>query len=132
MNFLIANSGNIKIDHFINATQSQNKIIDGPYLIWIPFEEFKDVKKIGQGGFSQIFKANWKINKGISYKGTIKRSKSERKIGLKVLNNSQNADTEFLNEYRYSDYSKYSDGEIKKEFSHEYDVWLEFEKAEEK
>ncbi|RHZ61689.1 hypothetical protein Glove_346g180 [Diversispora epigaea] len=71
------------------------------HLVWVPFEEFEDVKKIGQGGFSKIFKATWKFSKKINYKGTVKRS-SKQKIVLKVLNNSQNVDTEFLNELKHT------------------------------
>ncbi|CAG8633328.1 2431_t:CDS:1, partial [Diversispora eburnea] len=97
INSLISNSGNINIDNFIKGTQSlSNRNLD-PLLQWVPFEEFKDLEKIGQGGFSQIFKATWKINKRINYKGTVKRS-SKQTIVLKVLNNSQNVDTVFLNE----------------------------------
>ncbi|RHZ61664.1 hypothetical protein Glove_346g162 [Diversispora epigaea] len=63
----LPNSGNINIDKFIGGAKSiKNKI--GKFLEWVPFKEFKDVKKIGQGGSSQIFKANWKINEGISGK----------------------------------------------------------------
>ncbi|RHZ74584.1 hypothetical protein Glove_220g17 [Diversispora epigaea] len=101
MNSLITNSGNIKIDNFIKGTQSPNNRNSDPHLVWVPFEEFKDLKKIGQGGFSQIFKATWKINKGINYEGTVKRA-SKREIVLKVLNNSQNVDTEFLNELKHT------------------------------
>ena len=96
---VIVNSGNINIDRFIKGTLSINNDIDDPHLKWVPFEEFKDVEKIGQGGFSQIFKATWKINKSINYKGTVKRS-SKKEIVLKVLNDSQNVDTEFLNEVK--------------------------------
>ncbi|CAG8440947.1 1030_t:CDS:2 [Diversispora eburnea] len=67
---------------------------------WVPFEEFTNIEKIGQGGFSQIFKATWKFYDRISYKGTIKRSK--REIVLKVLSNSQNVDIEFLNELKHT------------------------------
>ena len=93
----LADSGNINIDNFIKGTQSSKNSIDNRFLEWVPFKEFKDVKKIGQGGFSQIFKATWKISEGIDVKGREKRS-SEREIVLKVLNNSQNVDTEFLRE----------------------------------
>jgi serine/threonine protein kinase len=94
---LLTNCGNINIDNFIKETHSFSDTED-TFLRWVPFEEFKNIKKIGQGGFSQIYKATWKIFKGISVKCTVKRSKSEREIVLKVLNNSQNVDTEFLNE----------------------------------
>ncbi|RHZ61662.1 hypothetical protein Glove_346g160 [Diversispora epigaea] len=97
----LPNSGNINIDKFIKGTKSiKNKI--GQFLEWFPFEGFKDVKKIGQGGFSQIFKANWKINEGISGKDKVNRQKLEQEIVLKVLNNSQNVDTEFLKELIYT------------------------------
>ncbi|RHZ61629.1 hypothetical protein Glove_346g141 [Diversispora epigaea] len=102
LNSLISSSGNIKIDCFIKGTQSPNNRSYDPHLIWVPFEEFKDIRKIGQGGFSQIFKATWKINEGIGDKGTVKWSKSEREIVLKVLNNSQYVDAEFLNELKHT------------------------------
>ncbi|RHZ57545.1 hypothetical protein Glove_386g25 [Diversispora epigaea] len=98
MNSLISNSGNINIDNFINGTHSPNNKNDDSYLSWVPFEEFKDIKKIGQGGFSQIYTATWEISGSIRYNGTVRRSK--QKIVLKVLNNSQNVDTEFLNELK--------------------------------
>ncbi|RHZ73794.1 hypothetical protein Glove_229g10 [Diversispora epigaea] len=101
MNSQIVNSGKKNIDSFIKGTQSPNNKNGDPYLTWVPFEEFKDLKKIGQGGFSQIFKATWKLNKGINYKGTVKQS-SKQKIVLKVLNNSQNMDIEFLNELKHT------------------------------
>ncbi|RHZ74615.1 hypothetical protein Glove_220g54 [Diversispora epigaea] len=93
-----ANSGNVNIDNFIKGTQSPKNNIDDPYLAWVPFEEFKDIKKIGQGGFSQIFKATWEFIEGIRNNGTVRRP--GREIVLKVLNNSQNVDTEFLNELK--------------------------------
>ncbi|RHZ75473.1 hypothetical protein Glove_213g112 [Diversispora epigaea] len=99
VNSLVANSGNMNIDSFIKRTQSPNNRTYDPHLIWVPFEEFKGVKKIGQGGFSQIFKATWKIQSDINYDGNVKRS-SKQEIVLKVLNNSQNVDTEFLNELK--------------------------------
>ncbi|RHZ74577.1 hypothetical protein Glove_220g34 [Diversispora epigaea] len=99
MNSLFINSGNVNINYLIKESQFSKKPKHGsPYLEWVPFEEFTNIKKIGQGGFSQIFKATWKVNVCISYKGTIKRSK--REIVLKVLSSSQNVDTGFLNELK--------------------------------
>ncbi|RHZ61688.1 hypothetical protein Glove_346g183 [Diversispora epigaea] len=97
----LADSGNINIDNFIRETQSLNMRKDDIFLQWVPFKEFEDVKKIGQGGFSQIFKATWKIFEGISDKGTVRRS-SEQEIVLKVLNNSHDVDAEFLNELKHT------------------------------
>ncbi|RHZ61603.1 hypothetical protein Glove_346g193 [Diversispora epigaea] len=113
---LIANSGNVNIDNFIEGTQSSKNSNNDSYLSWVPFKEFKDIKKIGQGGFSQIFKATWKFSEGINDKGKEKRSKSKREIVLKILNKSQNVDTEFLNELKHTfqfktklnDYNEYT------------------------
>ncbi|RHZ61665.1 hypothetical protein Glove_346g163 [Diversispora epigaea] len=93
---------NIDLDAVDDADDAVDVVIDDDINEWFPFEVFKDVKKIGQGGFSQIFKANWKINEGISGKDKVNRQKLEPEIVLKVLNNSQNVDTEFLKELIYT------------------------------
>lgn len=73
--------------------------MNAPFLEWVPFEEFEDIEKIGQGGFSKIYKATWKVTKETNNgTGIIERSKEKHEIVLKILNNSQNMDTEFLNE----------------------------------
>jgi hypothetical protein len=38
-------------------------------MIFVPYEEFKNIEFIGEGGFSKIYKATW-INCLISNKGT--------------------------------------------------------------
>lgn len=98
MNSLVVNSGNVKIDNFIKGTHKVTNSSYTPYLMWVPFNEFTIVKKIGQGGFGQIYKAAWDIEEGISRKGSVKRLKGKKEIVLKILNNSQNVDIEFLNE----------------------------------
>src|SRR4051794_32610858 len=86
---LVVNSGNKNIDNFIKKSQSaKNKSIASPFLEWVPYDEFKNIEYIGKGGFSQIYKATWKKNEGISYSGIIHRSETE--VVLKELNNSQN------------------------------------------
>ncbi|RHZ57504.1 hypothetical protein Glove_386g55 [Diversispora epigaea] len=100
INSLVVNSGNINIDNFIKGTQSSNNRVYDPFLEWVPYKEFKDIKKIGHGGFSQIFKATWEFSRGIRNDGTVRRP--GREIVLKILNNSQNVDTEFLNELKHT------------------------------
>ncbi|RHZ61730.1 hypothetical protein Glove_346g31 [Diversispora epigaea] len=102
LNSLIVNSGNINIDNFIKGTQSsKNTNINSPFLEWVPYDEFINIEHIGKGGFSQIYKATWKMNGGINYHdGTINRSTTE--VVLKVLNDSENLDTEFLEELRHT------------------------------
>src|SRR5207253_504870 len=53
-------SKNSEIDEIIKSTQLQAKEYDNShYLQWIPYEEFKDIEKIGEGGFATIYKARW-------------------------------------------------------------------------
>lgn len=84
----VVNSGNAYIDNFIKQTQSPERDYWEPFLEWAPFEEFTDVEKIGQGGYSEIYKACWKNNE----------DRSKKQIVLKVLNDSHKDETEFLNE----------------------------------
>ncbi|RHZ61605.1 hypothetical protein Glove_346g115 [Diversispora epigaea] len=96
----VVNSGNINIDNLIKKSQSsKNTSTFSPFLEWVPYDEFKNIKYIAEGGFSQIYKATWKANNGISDEGTIRRSETE--VVLKVLNNSQNVDSEFVKELKH-------------------------------
>ena len=98
-------SGNEKIDQFIldcqlEATSTWNM------LEWIPYEQFKNIEYIAQGGFGKIEKAEWG-------EGTIKKWNNKEKkwwrnkyydghdseiIALKTLTNSQDLDKDFLPE----------------------------------
>src|SRR6185369_1241465 len=51
-------SGNEIIDDFIHQCQ-QLSSLPGHILEWIPFEEFKKVKTLTEGGFSSIYTATW-------------------------------------------------------------------------
>ncbi|GBC05439.1 hypothetical protein RclHR1_06220012 [Rhizophagus clarus] len=55
---------------------------------WIPYSQFKDLRKIGEGGFSIIYKATW--SDGI--RDTV--------VALKKLYNSQNISNYFFNEIK--------------------------------
>src|SRR3989337_2190586 len=63
-NLLYQPSGHKIIDEFINYTQI-NFVQESSRMKFIPFDQFKDVEKIGKRGFSKIYKAIW-IN-GPSY-----------------------------------------------------------------
>ncbi|RIB27885.1 hypothetical protein C2G38_1662543 [Gigaspora rosea] len=85
------NSGNQDIDNLIKATH--NKQIKYR-LEWIPFTDFVDIKQIGSGGFSEVFTATWT-------KGTLNSFKTRNKnmtVVLKVLKDSSNINSAFLNE----------------------------------
>src|SRR5215217_428357 len=51
-------SGNNIIDHFIQQCQMKSSL-PNHILEWIPFEQFKKVTKLTEGGFSSIFTAGW-------------------------------------------------------------------------
>ncbi len=57
---------------------------------FVPYNQFKNIKKIGKGGFSKIYKATW--NTGPSYwneeKGDFEY-KDSIIVALKQLNNSK-------------------------------------------
>ncbi|CAG8757568.1 6474_t:CDS:2, partial [Acaulospora colombiana] len=95
--FQYTNSGNKDIDDLIKATHSNQLKFR---LEWIPFEEFTNIKPIGEGGFSNIFIAKWE-------KGRIKWFNEKDKefvragpetVALKILKNSQNINSMFLKE----------------------------------
>ena len=74
---------------------SQNNII----FEWIPYNQFDNIKKIGEGGFATLYSTIWK--KGPLYYNYNKEGYirlSDQKVALKLLHNSQNIDDEFLNE----------------------------------
>src|SRR5215813_180178 len=57
-------SGNAKIDEFIKDTIYNADYINGNdyypiFLEWVPFNRFKDIKQIGESGFSKEYFATW-------------------------------------------------------------------------
>ncbi|CAG8649600.1 3435_t:CDS:2, partial [Cetraspora pellucida] len=78
-----------KINHeFLSICSSGNKVIDefltlkGDQFIWIPYNLFRDIQYLSEGGFSMVYKAKWKQND----------------IVLKSLYNSNDINIEFLKE----------------------------------
>ena len=67
------------------------------YIEWIPYDDLKNIKKIGEGGFATVYQSKWsngprfiKNNKRYYYNDGL--------IALKKLENSQNVSDEFLKE----------------------------------
>ncbi|UZO11839.1 uncharacterized protein OCT59_003395 [Rhizophagus irregularis] len=94
-------SGNEKIDYFIQEMQLKINNYDDIVFEWIPYSQFKNIKKVGKGGFSTVYLAKWKdgplkydADKKIYYRNP------NRKIALKWLYNSQNITDKFLNEVK--------------------------------
>jgi serine/threonine protein kinase len=71
-------------------------------LEWVPFNKFKNIKQIGEGGFSKVYSATWingKSRYAKKYDGNWKKLGSKpMKVALKKLNGSKNISTEYLNE----------------------------------
>ena len=66
---------------------------------FVPYNQFKDIKEIGKGGFSKVYKATW-IN-GPLYWNEEKEDfeyKDSIIVALKQLNNSKNITPKELNE----------------------------------
>ena len=90
--------GDKKLDEIIRNTQLEAKGFDSCYYIeWIPYDDLKNIEKIGKGGFATIYRSEWlngpkfvEDNKRYYYKNGL--------VALKKLENSQNVSDEFLNE----------------------------------
>ncbi|GES84790.1 kinase-like domain-containing protein [Rhizophagus clarus] len=91
----IKQSGNKVIDDFITYTQSNYPKRRKGKMMFVPYEKFENIKLIGEGGFSKIYKATW-IDCVIDYSI---RNKS-RTVALKKLNNSKNITSKELNELK--------------------------------
>jgi hypothetical protein len=93
-------SGNEKIDDFIQEMQLKNNKYDDNIIVeWIPYNQFNNFKKVGEGGFATVYSANWK-NGPLEYdtdKNIYKRNPNKI-VALKCLHNSQNISNKFLNE----------------------------------
>lgn len=94
--------GNTQIDAFIQQCQLE-ATSNWNVLEWIPYEQFKNVEHIANGGFGKVEKTEWE-------RGPIANWNSEKKcwmvyknktVALKTLSNSQNLNTDFLQEITF-------------------------------
>ncbi|GBC06437.1 hypothetical protein RclHR1_06830005 [Rhizophagus clarus] len=101
-------SGNTDIDKFIKDTiyeaRYTAKSYDIKFLEWVPFNKFKDIKQIGEGGFAKVYSATW-IDGRANYEkqddgSWKKRESGSHTVALKRLNGSQNMSIEYLNELK--------------------------------
>jgi len=94
---LLYKSGNKVVDDFIKYTQIN---LDNNMMEFVPYDQFKNIQFIAEGGFSKIYKATW-------IDGYIQSWNEEKLIfernghwivALKNLNNSENITSKELNE----------------------------------
>ncbi|GBC24718.1 uncharacterized protein OCT59_009314 [Rhizophagus irregularis] len=95
-------SGNKVIDDFIKSTLSNCD--SRAKLEFVPYDRFKDIEFVAEGGFSKIYKATWidgpmSDNKWDEEKQEFERL-GEMIVALKELNNSNNIDPKELNELK--------------------------------
>jgi hypothetical protein len=92
----IIQSGNDIIDNFIKHTLTKKE----GRMEYVPYNEFRDVTYITEGGFSRIYKATW-INGPITNWNDAKQRKGEMIVALKELAGSKDITFEHLNEVKY-------------------------------
>ena len=91
-------SGNKKLDEIIRSTQLEAKGFDSHYYIeWIPYDDLRDVKKIGEGGFATVHRGEWSNGPRFVYDNN-RYYYTNGLVALKKLENSQNISDEFLKE----------------------------------
>ncbi|RIA96795.1 kinase-like domain-containing protein [Glomus cerebriforme] len=95
-------SGDERIDNFIQEIQSKINTPNDIVFEWIPYDQFDNLKVIGQGGFAIVYSAIWKDGPikcdFVTDKGWTWIRNSGEKVALKCLYNSQNISDEFLKE----------------------------------
>src|SRR4051794_26387482 len=98
-NFTNWTSGNEKIDELIQEMQLKINRYNDIVFEWIPYNQFSNIEEIGRGGFATVYSAIWKDGR-LKYDYDHKQytRKSNQKVALKCLHNSQNFTNEFLNE----------------------------------
>ncbi|GBC09331.1 hypothetical protein RclHR1_08780002 [Rhizophagus clarus] len=99
---LFKSSGNKVIDDFIRHTQVNYVRKEDGKLEIVPYDQFKNIEFIAEGGFSKIYKAtwvdgpirnwdmiksdNWKITRSNNYTVVLKRLNDSKNITSKELN----------------------------------------------
>ena len=91
-------SGDEKLDEIIRNTQLEAKGFDSRYYIeWIPYDDLKNIEKIGKGGFATVYLGRWS-NGPRFVSGNKRHYNKNGHVALKKLENSQNVSDEFLKE----------------------------------
>ncbi|RHZ65799.1 hypothetical protein Glove_311g32 [Diversispora epigaea] len=96
-------SGNVEIDKVIQEDQISHHRNDGYRLQWMPYDDFRDIKHIADGGYGSVYSAilkngvklYWNFNKqDWEYRSDVKT------VALKEINDSRHDISEFLKEVK--------------------------------
>src|SRR5204862_254901 len=92
-------SGNKKVDDLIQEMQLKINSKKDIIFEWILYNQFDNIEEINKGDFATVYSAIWKDGP-LCYDDDGKEysRKSDKKVALKCLYNSQNISSEFLNE----------------------------------
>ena len=91
-------SGDERLDEIIRKTQLEAKGFDSHYYIeWIPYDDLKDIKEIGEGGFATVYQGKWANGPRFVHRNK-RYYYDDSDVALKRLKNSQNNSDEFLKE----------------------------------
>ena len=91
-------SGNKKIDNLIKEMHLRIKDYNDIVFVWVPYNQLDNIKEISKGDYATVHSAIWKDGPlYYNHKGEYIR-KSDKKVTLKYLYNSQNITDGFLNE----------------------------------
>nr|CAG8565854.1 3898_t:CDS:2 [Entrophospora candida] len=92
-------SGNLELDNYIRYTQL-NITNSSSFLEWIPYDKFDDVREMYKGGFGIVCSAIWDLGPKLFWDDGAENwvREGEKRIALKRLQNSRNADPEFWKE----------------------------------
>ena len=92
-------SGNNIVDNFIQQCQKISSL-PNHILEWIPFEQFENITKLTEGGFSLIYTATWTRGSIVDYDENKKEFSyfGGQDVVLKSLNDSSNPGKSFFDE----------------------------------
>ena len=91
-------SGDEKLDKIIRNIQLEAKGFNSHYYIeWVPYDDLKNIKKVGEGGFATVYLGEWSNGPRYVLNGRRYYYKNGH-VALKKLKNSQNISDQFLKE----------------------------------
>jgi hypothetical protein len=98
-------SGNEDIDNLIKEMQLKINSYNDLIFEFIPYDQFNELKLVGEGGFAKVYLAIWKDGPLDYDKNKKMYIRNQKEVALKCLHNSQNITKEFLNEvYNFNYY----------------------------